>query len=511
MYSVLYLDIKESDKQSDSLILTYYMLIFSGQYITARESEKEYGVSRCQSKEQAVAKVAELVNSVCSDLDTLLILSGRSDLTEFLTEVEEHLYIPAKLSWQRLQDYLECPNFTLFEIYSHYFNVDASDGLLEVIDGLISGVVRCKYGSLFEDSSSFLIVQPLVRGNYAIVTFAWAKLTISSEVVILGTEQCTLSLAEDNYCRLGMFFKTLETKVSSSGVAYDSLIPVFYSEQYFNTYRNLIRGMDVVSYDNPVYLQDLLLSTISLGLRNKIGSSYARLMRVFSDRIRESYSLAAYELCSALRSVSSDVRLCIQDGRLNAQGVMKKDFSSDVLAHDYKLSFKYGIVLDCEGNSNGGCSEVGGVIFGFNTNKGIFVKLETFYFKRVEFESGIQDIITRYSEITGRYLGTTIPVFTYGKTDEIMINNELTESVPRTIRKRVKKSFKFIDSQDFINKYLTSSDDGVGLENRKLPTVAAHLGVKIVSPKHNALSDAKTLFNVLAYICFTGSGEELIL
>lgn len=507
MYSVLYLDIKESDKQSGSLILTYYMLSFSGQYITAKENEKDYGVSRYQSEEQAVAKVAELVNSVCSDLDTLLILSGRSDLTEFLLKVEEHLYLPAKLSWQKLQDYLECPNFTLFEVYSRYFNIDEYDGIMEVIDGLISGVVRCKYGGRFEESSSFLVIQPLVRGDYAIITFAWAKLSVNNEVTILGTEQCTLPTSEDNYCRVGVFFKTLQTSISATGVVFDSLIPVFYSEQYYNTYKNLMRGMDVIEYSNPVLLQDLLLNTLSPALRSKIGSSFVRLMRIFSDRIREDYYLAAYKLCSVLSDISIDVGLSIQSGSLVTSRLLKKDFSSDILAPDYSLPFRYGIVLDCEGTSSGGCSEVGGIIFGYNKHKGVFVKLETFYFKRIEFSTGMQDIIDRFSEVTGRYIGGSIPVLTYGKTDEVMISNELMESVPRSMRKRIKKLLNFIDAQDFITSYLETSSDSEGLENRKLATVAAHLGVKIVSPKHNALSDAKTLFNVLAYICF--GGKEL--
>lgn len=509
MYSVLYLDVKESDKQSGSLILTYYMLSFSGQYITTKENEKEYGVSRYQSEEQVVSKVAELVNSVCSDLDTLLILSGRSDLTDLLSKVEERLYVPAKLTWQRLQDYLECPNFTLFEIYSHYFNVDESYGLMEIIDGLISGVVRCKYGSRFEESSSFLVIQPLVRGDLAIITFAWAKLSVNNEVTILGTEQCSLPDVEDNYCRVGVFFKTLETKIASTGVAYDSLIPVFYTEQYYNTYRNLMRGMDVEVYSEPVYLQDLLLSCVTSRLRDKIGSSYSKMMRVFSDRIREEYYLAALRLCTILKLVSTEIKLCVNDERLEATGILRKDFSSDVLAPDYKLSFRYGIVLDCEGNAKGGCSEVGGIIFGYNKQRNIIVKLETFHFKRMEFTEGMQDILNRYSAVSGRYIGGTIPVLTYGKTDEIMIGNEMTESVPRSIRKRIQKSLNFIDAQDFINEYLEKSPDSSGMENRKLSTVAAHLGVKIISPKHNALSDAKTLFNVLAYICFTG--EELVI
>lgn len=508
MYSIFYLDIKESGKSSDSLVVTYYMLSFSGQYITAREDEKDYGVVRYQTEEQAVTKVAELINSVCSDLDSLLILSGRSDLTDFLLKVEDRLYVSAHLTWQRLQDYLGCPSFSLFEIYSHYYNIDESYGLMELIDGLISGVVRCKYGLQFEESSSFLVIQPLSRGDSAIVTFAWAKVSVNGEVTILGTEQCILPDAEDNYCRVGLFFKRLETKVAATGVVFKSLVPVFYTVQYYNTYRNIMRDMDAVEFSSPVFLQGLLFSVLSDRLKRKIGSSYFKLMRVLSDRIREEYYMAALRLCTIIKLVSSDVRWSVSEGELKVDGVLKKDFSSDMLAVDYNIPLRYGVVLDCEGNANGGCSEVGGIIFGYNKSKSIFVKLETFYFKRIDFNDGMQDILSRYSSISGKTSGFTIPVLTYGKTDEVMISNELQESTTRGLRKRLQKSLSFIDAQDFIHSYLeTSTEDTEGLPNRKLSTVAAYLGVKIVSPKHNALSDAKTLFNVIAYICF--AGEEL--
>jgi len=497
MYNILYIDyFRESGKQSDSLIATYYMLQYSGRYITAREEEKEYDTIRCQ-EEQLISKIAELINSVYLDLDTLLILTSQNDLGDMLNKVNERLYIPADLNWVRIQDYLGYPNYSLFDLYTHYFSVNETHTRLELIDMLLTGVVRYKHGASKDDISGFLIIHPLVRGNCAIMTFAWIKLSVDGTSEILGSEQCILPNADDNYCRLGCFFKQLETSITMSGITFGSLLPTFYSEQYYCTYRNIILNMDVPEFTSHSYLQDLLLSCLPRYMRQCVHNSFAKLIRVFSNKISDEHQFSAMRLCNIMQS---DIGLAIKDGALVTQKQFYKDFSSDVIATDYNLPFKYGVILDCEGTSTGGCSEVGGIIYGYNKSKGMLLKIETFYFKQYDFLEGMQSLIERFGIVSGRHFGN-IPVLTYGKTDEIMLQNELHESTSRSLRKKIQKSFIFLDAQDIIGEYLDSIDTS-DLGNRKLSTVAKFVGVRVATPKHNALSDAKTLFNILAYLCF---------
>ena len=498
-YDILYLDIKEPENSSGSLVLTYYMLSCSGLYIRADESEKEYGVIRVRDIEQAVAKVAELVNSICSDLDALLILSGRSDLTYLLSKVEDCLYVSANLNWESLQSYLNCEGMTMFELYSHFFNVSPEDDFMCIIDKLISGVVRYKHGSLFEETCSIIIIQPLVRGRTSVLTFSWAMVNFRGELTVLGSEQCMLINEGDNYCKLGIFFKELETKIAESGTTLDGLVPVFYTESYYKTYRNLVDGMDVSLFSNHICLTSVVLDTLPETFKTRIGSSFSNFMRVFSSKVSLDYKLSSKELCSVIRSLSENLKMSVSDsGGLSIEGTFDKDFSSDTLSSSVDVPMKYVVVLDCEGVPARGCSEVGGVIAAYNLQSRIFVKVETFKFRQVDFVEGLQAIYDRFVFHAGRSYGQGIPVLTYGKLDAVMIKDELKNTCNKSTYKRLSKLFNFIDAQEKIYSYLDKL--GVDLFNRKLNTVAKYLGVRVVYPLHDSLNDAKTLFNVIGYL-----------
>lgn len=500
MFSILYLEISELGSNKYSFL--YYMLDFSGNYIGSTEREKEYGEESNISMNDMLNKLAELINSLgseASNIDILTDIGYEHLVNKILKRVEAYLYVNTgtPLVARGLGQVMGFSWVSLFDIYTMNFGVPESRNKIDMIDRVVTYYVVRDCGN-----GTFLIMHLAKRYGCYILTSCWMTVNVNLKVSILGRKSSYFDLSEDNYIPLNIYFTELKLALADSGLSLDSVRVLFYSEMMRKQFENWARRHGLYNKDasfiKPILIWESLSQLIKPKLRELIGDSQNMFMRIFSSITKMDYSLSAYDLARILVNLYPQMNFQVSGSRLISDKMFCKDFSSDIPVDiDLKKGFRFGIIMDCEGNPYGGCSEVGGIIFAYAQH--MLVKLETFSFKNRDFVEGVQSIITAYTEKTGRYLPSRgIPILTYGGSDAGMIERELQESSSRQLRRKIEKSFQFVDCQGYVFDFLV--ENKIELDNKKLSTVANFFGVEIVRPVHSGLNDAKTLFNVLSRI-----------
>lgn len=215
---------------------------------------------------------------------------------------------------------------------------------------------------------------------------------------------------------------------------------------------------------------------------------------------------------------------CMSDNFL-ALGL--KDGNGHIITRDYYLKdysvckgrfsgkeVTYGIILDCEGVSDcdgslqNGCREVGGIIF--SELNGKMFSVHQFIADSRLLSEVLVNVVETYRDVIDRLEPKTgIPTYVYGASDKIMLENQISSISSKKIRKFLGNKFNFIDVKHYVNSYV-----GNMVDKRTLQNIARELGVLAVRPKHNALSDARTLFNIIAEIskkrrCFNVKEQEV--
>ena len=262
----------------------------------------------------------------------------------------------------------------------------------------------------------------------------------------------------------------------------------------------------------PIIYRDYISCYTSLSLffnkiRGLTNKSCSEVLTSLSRGYSEITNISSEVIVNAISDSSEFLELKNRNGVLQCRRVFFKDFSSIIASKKWSKSASYGIILDCEGVSgdNGalqnGCREIGGIIY--RNDGGLMYSVYTFIADSLILEDTLCRVVDAYKSITGSVIPKRgIDVYVFGKSDVIMINNTF-EKFSRKGRNYLKNRFNFIDSMSTIHNYLRCN--GIRLENRKksLSNIATRLGVRVIRPKHNSLSDARTLFNVLAYIKLT--------
>ena len=182
---------------------------------------------------------------------------------------------------------------------------------------------------------------------------------------------------------------------------------------------------------------------------------------------------------------------------VSESGSIYTDFSKEVYILESVSHCRFGIMLDCEGDSDGSCREIGGL---FYCVKGSHLhKLDAFESGVNTIQDTIKEIIEQYKRITGRYIPSKgINIITFGGSDENMVLSSLKGNSNKHLRRQVENTFRFKDIRGVIYDYI--NDNHIETKDLTLGSIAEALSVKVITPRHVALNDSKTLFNVLKRI-----------
>ena len=123
----------------------------------------------------------------------------------------------------------------------------------------------------------------------------------------------------------------------------------------------------------------------------------------------------------------------------------------------------------------------------------------SFFFDNLDIVEGFKQIFESYERQIQRYIPNKgVDILVYGANDEKMIRASFSGKQGKIMKKKIDRLFHFTDCRSYVDDFIDMSE--IKVDNHKLSTVAKTLGVLTVEPKHNALNDSKTLFNVLAQI-----------
>jgi len=252
--------------------------------------------------------------------------------------------------------------------------------------------------------------------------------------------------------------------------------------------------LDLLLFNNEY----ILIDTINESLNTLFVPDYIAFSRLKSGAYSLNRRRNAVTIVEDLDVISKDLGLYIENCKLYLKNLTyTKDYSSDILTRVSKNHCQYGLIIDCEGTTEDGCSEVGVIIYCRQGRH--LIKLETIKFTGFNLDEGFTQILERYSYNIERYIPNVgVYVLTYGVNDKHMISTSLKNWVSKGVRRKVEKYFNYVDCQEYVNNYMDAYKRVS--ENHKLSNIAKSIGVTVVEPKHDALNDAKTTFNVLSQI-----------
>lgn len=457
-FCILYCEVKESVSNSDSF--TYFCIKYNKTNNLIKDTKKYKGV--CDN-------LKDIIDDV--DCEVQIFTQYSFDKLKQIENFDFSLHL--------LTSFLGLPQTcSLYDIFSFYFDTDSklvSDS--EMIEVIITSILT--QGTNIQYSYCVYFCED---NRYS---FCWFYINEKSKVQILGSDTITLKGDEFDNFKLGKSMKSLRYKIAISGCCISRVKYLSWGtnslERYISDYIDL----------------SLLISEVT-GLR---GYNYNDLVRILSTNLKLKYEYSAKEFMTALSQSSQVLNLkSLDDGSISISDLFVKDYSLCDSTTIDKTRCKWGIILDCEGNrdNKSGLRELGGIIFCRHND--ILLSVETFECTEILLEETLQQAIKDYESNMGRYIPARgIDIFTFGSIDEVMIEDSLRAVSSKQFRKRIKRLFKYHDCRDFAYTYL--SDYNITIDDKKtLSNVAKAIGVSVVTPKHNALADCRTLFNVLAFI-----------
>lgn len=294
-------------------------------------------------------------------------------------------------------------------------------------------------------------------------TFCW--FTLTDKLNILGKLQFSNAATLQS---IGTFIKQLRYNiVKSSKVRLNHIrFLVWDAKVDLKNFENYI-----IHYDN---LQDFF---------NKIQGcnnlSYKAIIQLLQKEEYSSYNAETFVKC--LKDNYKELGLYEQEGILYSTTLKyHKDY---VGLHSPILNPKdcsYGIILDTEGDGPSaeyGVRELGGIIYCRNGTR--LTILDTFY-SDIHL---LEDVLKQAIQVIKSLQPGHIRVFTYGSLDRTMLYHSISN-----------KTFKQLSFHDIAPSLAQAYNKSEGIKQSKL---AEKLGVLVHKPKHSALADAKTLYNIL--------------
>lgn len=385
-------------------------------------------------------------------------------------DILEHYKLNNK-NCELLNEYLGLPcELGLYEIFSYYFEGKVNsdmDMLSAIFKGLLSDSDYCfclKIG----------------------VSFCWFRVS-DRNVIKLGTMQFSEPLS---YYTVGRFMKRLRYNIVMSGIN-------------LNRIRYLLWDADDLSVEFSKYIVKYdYLSVFFSKIEGLAGVDCVGVMKLLSKNLQLRYTVSAESFVNALSDSFSTLGLHEKDGVLYSRNVYYKDYSVCRSSIIDKSKCSWGIILDCEGklglngSPKNGCREIGGLIYCRYEN--LILNLEQFSCDEVLLEDTLLTVLHNLKVYSGKST-KSVKILTFGKTDKVMLLSSLQENCSNASYKSLQSKLNFIDVKDYITGYLY--ENGISIEGRNtLTNIARVMGVLPITPKHSSISDARTLFNVLAKI-----------
>lgn len=468
-FCILYCELKGSDTFEDSF--NYFCVRYNNTNNLIKDTIKTSDTDIC--KEEFISFLSSMNCSI-----NIYTLHSYDSIKDCLTSIKN-----LNLSLNLLSSALDLPqSWGLYEIFSYYFdsnNKVLSD--LDMLDVIVTSVLTARTQIQYSFCVYFY--------NDNKYSFSWFYIDNASNLRVLGDDCLILTKNQSEGYILGKFIKCLRYKMAKTGCCVARTKFLTWSETCVNeNISNYILGFKT--------LRPLFNSISGLDFVD-----YNSVIRLLSNDLKYSYEVTAKEFVTALSQSSKALGLSTsEDGTLVCKNVFKKDYSICISSLIDKSRCKWGIILDCEGNkgNKAGLRELGGIIFCRYNN--IMLSVETFECTEVLLEETLKQTIKNYESNTGRYIPTRgIDIYTYGGVDAYMIEDSLKSVGTKQFRKRLSKVFKYHDCREYIYAYI--EDNNISCEEKKtLSNIARILGVQVVHPKHSALADSRTLFNVLAFI-----------
>lgn len=503
MFSVLYIGIVRESVRADSFLLTYYLLNYSGNYITVREEEKLYKSISVSGKDGLLREIGTVVNRIDADDSELFVVTSNEvgELREYLALAEPYYYIQRSFSVQTLEAFMGVSESRgVYDLYiSRFGNGGGVRSLLEMVDALI--VSRLCETVLQLESRGILLVKSRCLGSSKwYLSFAWGTLSTESRFNLLGAYGDYIDTSYDTRVYdCNKLMTDLQVQLVESGLSIENSIIVGFNSGEIGEFQRVLNLCLCEKLNKSVWvnLEELMNSSIKfLGLIGGV-ASYVNFGRWFALRTELKYS--AREIGEVLQRYAKQWGLQANNSLEFTNKNYMHDFSMNVMSCEHSYSDKFGVVLDCEGTIQYGATEIGGLII--ENQNGVLYKIGSFRFERADFTTAFPELLKLWLNVTKRKVERGITVYTYGANDETMFLRATGLEMGRKSKRKYAKYLNFVDVSGLVGTKLNS----LGLtEGRKLSDVAEQLGVAVCMPKHNALNDAKTLFNVLSMLNLMG-------
>ena len=365
-----------------------------------------------------------------------------------------------------------------YEMYSVWFG-DTVQNEQEMLETLYLG--------LFKEQE--LSVYILKTG----VFFTWFRITSAGKLEIGGGLQFSKALS---ICTVGQFMKQLSRQMAKSGFSLRKLHWCVWNESDMpSLFKSYISDYIVLNWNRK---------TNQPWVRQSAGQTYKDIYAVLNLEYTKA-NITAQMFISLLFNTADKTGFKLTEdgvewqksssGSLNYFSIRDKDDSIS------KRQLGAGIVLDCEGTAGGleaGFRECGGVVFSEYTD--CILAYQQFNTDSVLAFETLKSAVELEVECTHQKKVHSVYIYTYGTSDELMVKGELRKRLGDTsnLYKTFGVHFVFVDVIPMISDYLIEFEYISDLSHpKKLTEVASLLGVT-AEKAHQALSDAKTLFNILA-------------
>lgn len=285
----------------------------------------------------------------------------------------------------------------------------------------------------------------------------------------------------------GEFFRTLRYRIVNSDISLNNVHHLSYGAPFALDYITKYTDLKLM-FNSVVGLAGLSLPSIIERLKKRIYLTPP--------------SVTADSLVDALGDSFESLGIKEERNRLFIRNQYYKDYT--LCNYDSLLGYRnseYGFIIDCEGvtGSDGalqnGCRQVGIIIYiEYNGRYGM---VDKFILDGELLTESLIELPNRFKQLSGRQIPKGgIPTYIYGASDRVMLESQISHADKKTSR-QLKGKFKFIDVKHEISHYM---DEHGMTAKRTTQNIARYLGVCALRPKHNALADAKTLFNILSEI-----------
>ena len=458
MSRVVYYDVNEYSK-----ILNYCIIEYEDSFVFIAEDKCIAESISYSEEEELNAKIKKI-----SDADK--VINGLYNLRNFLRVSEE---------------------LSVFQMYIQHFGFGSNSKDITYIE-MVKDLIIDNLGVNLKTGG---LIMAIHKSKKTIrITACWFMILMDGSCKSLGEDDFYFRENDYLYSHLEKLKLSISKDIVSSGLSLENLRSFIFSENDKVLLETLFKigGSTLPKWLQCQPLQGVLADSIGLSK----STSFKTLEIIYTHSQNECNN-SAKNLCRFLESSGKRLKLDLNENGLIFNREMQKNFCNDIFSERHRRTQDYGIILDCEGTENGGCREIGIIIF-FKDNNRMFL-LEEYKGEERNLHHVLASMYKDYSKFIERYIPQSgIPTYVYGVNDKDRILQSLGGRSLRSARREFEKKLSFIDIQPNIKKYLRKRQ--ITPEGYKLKEVAESLNVVCAMPVHDPLCDCRTLFNVMAML-----------